>query len=60
MHENTAVPDDCIITLSASDVRPLNRLIFTRPQGETDYHDGYSAHALTSWQVSSMKFSTSL
>ena len=40
-----AVPEDCVITLSAADV--LNRSTFTRPQGQTDYQDVYCEHALT-------------
>ena len=56
----SAVPENCVITLSAADVRPLNRSIFTRPQGQTDYQDVYSEHSLTNWQVSSLTFSTSL
>ena len=40
----SAVPDDCVITLSVADVRPLNRSTFTRP---TDFLDVYSEHALT-------------
>ena len=35
----SAIPDDCVITLYAADVRPLNRSTFTRPQGQTDYQD---------------------
>ena len=37
-------------------VRPLNRSTFTRPQGQMDYQDVYSEHALTNWQVSSLTF----
>jgi hypothetical protein len=39
-----AVPDDCVITLSAADVST-----FTRLRGGTDYQDVYSEHALTNW-----------
>ena len=55
----SAVPDDCVITLSAAYVRPLNRSTFTRPQGQTDYQDVCSQHALTNWQLSPLTFSTS-
>ena len=55
-----AVPDDCVITLSVADVsKTFNRSTFTRPQGQTEYQDVYSEHALTNWQVSSLTFSTS-
>ena len=36
--------------------RPLNRSTFTKPQGQTDYQDVYSEHALTNWQVCSLTF----
>jgi hypothetical protein len=47
----SAAPDDCVIMLSAADVRPLNMSTFTTPQGQTDYQDVYSEHVLTNWQV---------
>jgi hypothetical protein len=55
-----AVLDNCVITLSVADVSKvnINRSTFTRPQGQTDYQDMYSKHALTNWQVSSLTFST--
>jgi hypothetical protein len=52
----SAVLDDCVFTLSAADVIPLNRSTFTRPHSQTDYQDVYSEHALTNWQVSSQTF----
>jgi hypothetical protein len=55
----SAFPDDCVITLSVADVRPLKRSRFTRPLGQTDYQNVYSEHALTNWQVSSLTFSPS-
>jgi hypothetical protein len=37
-----AVPEDCVITLSAADVsRPLDRSTFTRMQVQTEYQDMY-------------------
>ena len=43
-----AVPEDCMITLSAADVsKTFRRSTFTRPQGQTDYQDMYCEHALT-------------
>jgi hypothetical protein len=42
-----AVPEDCVITLSAADVSKTLRSTFTRPQGQTDYQDVYCKHALT-------------
>ena len=44
----SAVPDNCVITLSVADVSKT-RSTFTRPQGQTDYQDVYSEHALTNW-----------
>jgi hypothetical protein len=38
-----AVSDNCVIMLSVADVRPLNR-----SQGQRDYQDTYSEHALPS------------
>ena len=57
----SAVPDDCVITLSVAGVSEtfLNSLTFTRPQSQTDYQDAYSEHARTNCQVSSLTFSTS-
>jgi hypothetical protein len=46
----SAVPGDCVITLSVADVSKTFR--------RTDYQDVYSEHALTNWQVSSITFST--
>ena len=54
-----AVLDDCLITLSVADVKPLNRSTFTKPLGQTDYQDVYSKHARTNCQASSLTFSTS-
>ena len=58
-----AVPEDCVITLSAADVsktfRHVNIHKAAGPQGQTDYQDVYCEHALTNWQVSSLTFSTS-
>jgi hypothetical protein len=54
-----ALPDDFVITLSVADVsKTYNMSTFTRPLGQTDYQDMYSEQALTSWQVSSLTFST--
>ena len=56
-----AVLEDCVIMLSVADVsKTLNRSTFTRPQGQTDYQDVCSEHALDNWQVSSLTFSTFL
>jgi hypothetical protein len=46
-----------VITLSVADVSKT-RSTFTRPQGQMDYQEVYSEHALTIWQVSSLTFST--
>jgi hypothetical protein len=43
----SAVPDDCVITLSAADVSKT----FKQVNIQTDYQDMYSKHALTNWQV---------
>ena len=60
MRVSAVPPEDCVIMLSAADVRKtFNRSTFTRPQGQMDYQDVYSEHALTNWQVSSLTFSTS-
>jgi hypothetical protein len=48
-----AVPDDCVITLSVADVSKAAGW-----QGQTDYQEVYSDHALNNWQVSSLTFST--
>ena len=40
-----AVPDDCMITLFKQvNIRTLNRLTFTRPQGQMDYQDSEHVH----------------
>ena len=56
----SAVPDNCVITLSVADVSKTfkNRSTFTRLQDQTDYQDVYSEHLLNNWQVSSLTFST--
>ena len=56
-----AVLDDCVIMLSIADVIKTFKTgqTFTRPQGQTDYQDMYSKHALTNWQEFSLTISTS-
>uniref|UniRef100_A0A4W5LAU3 Reverse transcriptase domain-containing protein n=1 Tax=Hucho hucho TaxID=62062 RepID=A0A4W5LAU3_9TELE len=55
----SAVPDDCVITLSAAYVSKTYKQVNIH-KGQTDYQEMYSEHALTNWQVSSLTFSTSL
>ena len=55
----SAVPDDCLITLSVADVsKTFKQVNIHKAVGQTDYQDMYSEHALTNWQVSSLTFST--
>jgi hypothetical protein len=55
----SAVPDDCVITLSVANVtKTLNRSTYTRLRDQTDYQDVRSEPVLTNWQVSSLTFST--
>ena len=50
----SAVPDDCVITLSTADVSKT----FKQVKIHKDYQDVCSGHVLTNWQVSSLTFST--
>jgi hypothetical protein len=53
-----AVPDDCVIMLSIANVsKTFKQVNILRMQGQMDYQDVYSEHALTNWQVSSLTFS---
>ena len=55
----SAVPDDCVITVSETDVsKTFKQVNYTRLRGQTDYQDMCSGHVLTNWQVSSLTFST--
>jgi hypothetical protein len=56
----SAVPDDCVITLSAADVsKTFKQVNIRNTLGQTDYQDVYSEDTLTNKQVSSLTFSTS-
>ena len=55
----SAVPDDCVVTLSVTNVNKTFKQVNTyKAAGQTDYQDVCSGHVLTNWQVSSLIFST--
>ena len=63
----SAVPDDCVITLSIADVsktfKQVNIHKATAPDGLPERYQNvtsWSEHALTNWQVSTLTFSTCL
>jgi hypothetical protein len=48
-----------VITLSIANVSKIFKQVnIHKAAGLTDYQDVYSKHVLTSWQVSSLTFST--
>ena len=48
-----AVPDNCVITFSATDVSKTFKQVNIP---KTDYQDVFYEHALTNWEVSSLTF----
>ena len=56
----SAVPDNCVITLSVADVsKTFKQVNIHKAAGQMDYQDVYSKHAQTNLQASSLTFSTS-
>ena len=55
----SAVPEDCVITLSTADVSKIFKQVnIHKDAGPDGYQDVYSKHVWTNWQVSSLTFST--